>query len=161
MSKKRIVSSVAFVLISTLGALIAIAGEPLAAIPTRSVNEASTKPLPAIRVSANGRYFETTDGTPFFWLGDTAWCIFNHPSPANVNLYLDDRKAKGFTVVQGCVAVWDYRNRANPDGQVPFVNGDPGSVNEAFFKNVDSIIDKAAERGIRMAVLPFWTKKHA
>ena len=101
---------------------------------------------------------KTTDGTPFFWLGDTAWCIFNHPSPADVNLYLDDRKAKGFTVVQGCVAVWDYRNRANPDGQVPFVNGDPGSVNEAFFKNVDSIIDKAAERGIRMAVLPFWTK---
>ena len=98
-------------------------------------------------VSENGHYFVKTDGTPFFWLGDTAWCIFNHPSPEDVNLYLDDRKAKGFTVIQGCVAVWDYRNRANPDGQIPFVNGDPGRVNEAYFKNVDSIIDKAADAG--------------
>ena len=30
-------------------------------------------PNRGIRVSANGRYFESADGEPFFWLGDTQW----------------------------------------------------------------------------------------
>jgi hypothetical protein len=119
----------------------------------------SSKPLPPIKVSTNHRYFVNAQtNAPFFWLADTAWCIFNHPSPADVDLYLDDRAAKGFTVIQGCIAVWDYRTRANPDGQLPFVDGDPASINEAYFKNVDSIIDKATSRGMYMAILPFWTK---
>lgn len=117
-------------------------------------------PLPAIKVAADGHSFVKADGTPFFWQGDTAWCIFNHASPADVDLYLDDRAAKGFNVIQGCVAVWDYRTRANPDGQVPWVNGDPGQINEAYFKNVDAIVDKAAARGMYMAILPFWTKNN-
>ena len=149
--------SVALLLITVLRSLTALA-QALPTAPAASASPAATNPLLAIRVSANGRYFVKADGTPFFWLGDTAWCIFNHPSPDDVDLYLNDRKAKGFTVIQGCVAVWDYRNRANPDGQLPFVNRDPGSINEAYFKNVDSIIDKAAQRGLYMAVLPFWTK---
>jgi hypothetical protein len=117
-------------------------------------------PLPAIKVSPDGHSFVKADGTPFFWQGDTAWCIFNHASPADVDLYLDDRAAKGFNVIQGCVAVWDYRTRANPDGEVPWVNGDPGQINEAYFKNVDAVIDKAAARGMYMAILPFWTKNN-
>jgi hypothetical protein len=119
--------------------------------------------LPAIRVSENGRYFVTAEGKPFFWQGDTAWCIFNRPSPAEVDLYLDDRKAKGFNVIQGCVAVWDHTTRRNPDGQTPFNNAGRGAtgnptINEAFYKNVDEIIDKCAKRGMYVAMLPFWTK---
>jgi hypothetical protein len=119
--------------------------------------------LPAIHVADNGRSFVKADGTPFFWLGDTAWCIFNHPSPQDVNLYLDDRAAKGFTVIQGCVAVWDFATRRNPDGQTPFNNAGRGAtgnptINEAYYKNVDEIIDKATRRGMYMAILPFWTK---
>jgi len=149
----------------------------IAAPPPANGNTAVAA-LPAIRVSDNGRYFVKADGTPFFWLGDTAWCIFNHATPADVDLYLDDRKAKGFTVIQGCIAVWDFNSRANPDGQMPFNGvprmgrGGPGAppattpapaagnptINEAFFKNVDAIIDKAAARGMYMAILPFWTK---
>jgi len=114
--------------------------------------------LPAIRVTDNGRAFVRADGTPFFWLGDTAWCIFNHPSPQDVDLYLEDRQAKGFTVIQGCIAVWDFRNRRNPDGQLPFTGNAPTGINDAYFKNVDSVIAKAAARGLYVALLPFWTK---
>jgi len=115
-------------------------------------------PLPAIRVSDNGRFFVKTDGTPFFWQADTAWCIFNHATPADVDAYLDDRKAKGFNVIQGVIAVWDYNNHRNPDGQLPFVNGDLGQINVAFYKNVDSILDKVEAHGMYMAVLPYWHK---
>jgi hypothetical protein len=125
--------------------------------------QSAPAPLPAIRVADNGRHFVQADGTPFFWLGDTAWCIFNHPTPADVDLYLDDRKAKGFTVIQGCIAVWDHATRRNPDGQTPFNNAGRGAtgnptINEAFYKNVDRIVDKATQRGLYMAILPFWTK---
>jgi hypothetical protein len=115
-------------------------------------------PLQPIKVSDNGRFFVKADGTPFFWLGDTAWSIFNHPKPEDVDLYLNDRAAKGFTVIQGVLALWDYNSRRNSDGQLPFVNGDLGQINEAFYKNVDSIIDKAAAHGMYMAILPYWVK---
>jgi hypothetical protein len=98
------------------------------------------------------------DGTPFFWLGDTAWSIFNHPQPADVDVYLADRAAKGFTIIQGVIALWDYNNRRNPDGQLPFLNGDLGRINEAYYKNVDSIVAKVEAHGMYMAILPYWHK---
>lgn len=30
-----------------------------------------------LRVSSNNRFLETSDGKPFFWLGDTAWELFH------------------------------------------------------------------------------------
>jgi hypothetical protein len=121
---------------------------------------AAVETLQPIRVSGNGRYFVQADGKPFFWLGDTAWSIFNHPKPEEVDAYLDDRAAKGFTVIQGCLILWDGLRVPNPDGQLPFIGGDPARINEAFFKNVDSIIAKAEARGLRMGILPMWTKSY-
>jgi xylan 1,4-beta-xylosidase len=123
-----------------------------------AANSFAAEPLPPIRVSDNGRCFVKADGTPFFWLGDTAWSIFNHPAPADVDLYLEDRAAKGFTVIQGCLVLWDGLRRPNPDGQLPFVDGNPGKINEAFFTNVDAIVAKAEARGLYMAILPCWAK---
>jgi len=123
-----------------------------------SLRLAAAEPLPAIHVSADGHYFVKADGTPFFWQADTAWGIFNHASPADVDAYLDDRQAKGFNVIQGVIALWDYRRQTNADGEVPFVKGDLGHINEAYYKNVDAILDKVAAHGMYMAVLPYWHK---
>jgi Protein of unknown function (DUF4038)/Putative collagen-binding domain of a collagenase len=120
---------------------------------------AAVTPPPAIEVSkTNPHFFVKADGTPFFWQADTAWGIFSHATPQEVDLYLNDRKSKGFNVVLGVIALWDYRWRRNPDGQLPFVNGDLGKINMAFYKNVDSILDKVESRGMYMAILPFWVK---
>ena len=119
---------------------------------------AAAKPLQRIRVSDNGRYFVRADGTPFFWQADTAWGIFNHAAPADVDAYLDDRKAKGFNVIQGVIALWDYTRHTNADGELPFINGDLGQINEAYYKNVDSILDKVQAHGMYMAILPYWHK---
>jgi hypothetical protein len=118
----------------------------------------ATKPLQPIRVSINPHYFAKADGTPFFWQADTAWGIFNHASPADVDVYLDDRKAKGFNVIQGVVALWDYTRHTNCDGQLPFVDRDLGRINEEYFTNVDSVLDKVQAHGMYMAVLPYWHK---
>ena len=39
------------------------------------------------------------DGTPFFWLGDTGWYIWNL-NRTDAEFYLADRAPKGFNVVQ-------------------------------------------------------------
>ena len=123
-----------------------------------SVISLQAAPLPAIQVGANHRYFVKTDGTPFFWLGDTAWGLFNHATPEEVDLYLNDRAGKGFTVIQGVIALWDYNYRRNPEGQLPFLNHDLGQINEVFYQNVDAILNKAEARGLYLAILPFWNK---
>ena len=123
-----------------------------------SFRVAAAEPLPPIHVSPDGHYFVKADGTPFFWQADTAWGIFNHAAPADVDAYLNDRQAKGFNVIQGVIALWDYRQKRNADGELPFVNGDLGQINEAYYRNVDAILDQVAAHGMYMAVLPFWHK---
>src|SRR5437879_3834645 len=49
-----------------------------------------------LQVSPNGRYFVDQDGKPFFYLGDTAWLLFQRLNREEVDEYLKDRAAKGF-----------------------------------------------------------------
>ncbi len=52
-----------------------------------------------MRISANQRFLVHDDGTPFFYLGDTAWELFHRLTLAEAEQYLRDRAAKGFTVI--------------------------------------------------------------
>jgi hypothetical protein len=124
----------------------------------QAVAVAAAKSLPLLKISANGRFFVQENGKPFFWLGDTAWGLFPHATKDDADFYLHDRAAKGFTVIQTVIALWDARSRANPEGQLPFIDRDPTKPNEEYFKNVDYVVDEAASLGLYVAILPFWTK---
>lgn len=52
-----------------------------------------------LRVSDNGRYLCNGE-EPFFWLGDTAWLLFQRCSLEESYAYLRNRRDKGFTVIQ-------------------------------------------------------------
>jgi hypothetical protein len=52
-----------------------------------------------IGVSQNGRYFVTAKGEPFYFLADTQWELFRRYSADDARMILENRKAKGFTVV--------------------------------------------------------------
>ncbi len=56
-----------------------------------------------VRVSRDGRHFVRPDGRPFLWLADTAWELFHRLTPEEAEFYLEDRKRKGFTVIQALV----------------------------------------------------------
>lgn len=113
-----------------------------------------------LRVSSNHRFLETSDGKPFFWLGDTAWELFHRLDRAEAELYLEDRAKKGFTVIQAVIlAELDGLNYPNPYGDRPLFNNDPLKPNEAYFKHVDFIIRKAEKLGLVMALLPSWGDK--
>jgi hypothetical protein len=96
--------------------------------------------------------------TPFFWLGDTGWMLFSHASLAGspnseVDQYLQDRKNRGFTVIQSFLVDWQPM-LPNRQGHVPFFNNDMGQPNPAYFDDVETIIDKAAALGLQMAIGP-------
>lgn len=113
-----------------------------------------------LRVSDNGRYLVHDDGTPFFYLGDTAWELFHRLDREDADKYLEDRAEKGFTVIQAvALAEHDGLHDPNAYGDTPLISDDPAQPNEAYFQHVDYIIDKAGELGIYMALLPTWGDK--
>lgn len=120
---------------------------------------AQTKKLP-LRVSDNQRFLTYSDGTPFFYLGDTAWELFHRLDRDAADYYLSKRKEQGYTVVQAVVlAELDGLNTPNAIGNKPLTDNDPGKPNEAYFKDVDWVIAKAAEKGLFIGLLPTWGDK--
>lgn len=113
-----------------------------------------------LKVSPNQRYLVKADGSAFFWLGDTAWELFHRLNREEATQYLSNRAAKGFNVIQAvALAELDGLNTPNPYGDKPLLNNDPSTPNDAYFKHVDFIVDKAAELGLFIGLLPTWGDK--
>ncbi|MFT4032643.1 MAG: glycoside hydrolase family 140 protein [Siphonobacter sp.] len=118
------------------------------------------QPFSPLRVSDNQRYLVHQDGTPFFWLGDTAWELFHRLNTEETNRYLKRRAEQGFTVVQAVVlAELDGLNTPSALGEKPLRNNDPAQPNEAYFRHVDYVLKRAADLGIAIALLPTWGDK--
>src|SRR5690554_1913435 len=113
-----------------------------------------------LKISENQRYLVFEDGTPFFYLGDTAWELFHRLNKEETERYLENRREKGFTVIQAVVlAEIDGLNTPNAEGEVPLIKNDPTKINEAYFKDVDWVIKKAEEKGMYIGLLPTWGDK--
>lgn len=122
--------------------------------------------LPKIKVSKNQHYFVTEDEKPFFWLGDTGWLAFGKLDRESINKYFQDRKAKGFNVVQ--VMVLHNINAVNVYGDAALINEDvskPLTTAGNNFNNkdeydywdhVDFTLDVAQKNGIYVAMVPVW-----
>lgn len=105
-----------------------------------------------IRVSPSKRYFVYQDGTPFFWLGDTQWELFRLFSLDDVEMILDNRKRKGFSVIQVMFTGVGDGTNPNIEGQTPWINNDPTKPNEAYFRRVDKVIELALKK--EMIIVP-------
>jgi hypothetical protein len=113
-----------------------------------------------LKVSDNKRFLVTADNKPFFWLGDTAWELFHRLSREEADKYLKNRADKGFTVIQAvALAELDGLHDPNPYGEIPLENDDPTKPREAYFQHVDYIINRAAELGLYIGLLPTWGDK--
>ncbi|MGB9597990.1 MAG: glycoside hydrolase family 140 protein [Candidatus Poribacteria bacterium] len=101
-----------------------------------------------INISSNGRYFVDQDGMPFFWLGDTQWDLFRDFSIDDTSAILENRKNKGFTVIQVMFTGVGDGTKPNIEGQTPWINNDPAKPNESYFIRIDKIIELALKNGI-------------
>ncbi len=112
-----------------------------------------------LRVSDDRRSLSYGDGTPFFYLGDTAWEITWKSFPDQVEAYLDDRRRKGFNAVQ--IVVMSHqrlhndgvRNRA---GQPFFLDNNFSRLNPRYFDYLDWIVEQANGRGMVAVLVPLW-----
>jgi|GEM_PF-942403 len=131
-----------------------------AAIPYRDVAFAPQGVRGPLEVSPDGRYLTYADGAPFFYLGDTAWELYHRLTREEADHYLKDRVNKRFTVIQAAVlGEFDGLRVPNPYGHVPLHDLDPTKPNEAYFKHVDYIVNKAESMGLYTAMLPTWGDK--
>jgi len=119
-----------------------------------------------LKISANHRYFTDQNGNPFFWLGDTGWLLFAKLNREEAEQYLEDRRKKGFSVIQVMVlhtvaAVNVYGDSAliNKNVKHPLTT-DGNNFSDVkqydFWDHVDYIVDLAAKKGLYMAMVPIW-----
>ncbi|MBP6821552.1 MAG: glycoside hydrolase family 140 protein [Acidobacteria bacterium] len=112
---------------------------------------------PKLKLTENRRYLQYENGKPFFYLGDTAWELFHRLNREEASQYLTNRAQKGFTVIQA-VALAQLGGLTVPNayGDLPLAGGDPAKPNEAYFRHVDFIVNKAEELGLFVGMLPTW-----
>lgn len=117
-----------------------------------------------LSVSANGRYLQQANGTPFFIHGDTAWSICNQLTNAQVDTYLNDCQSRGFnTLVVELIeryATSQTPRHLNVDGVAPFNPMSPvdwATPVEAFWQRVDYIINGCKSRGIVVLAFPAYS----
>ena len=134
-------------------------------IPAVQGAEKSTT-SPRLKISPNRRFLIQPDGSPFFYLGDTAWELFHRLNREEADRYLENRARKGFTVIQAvALAELDGLNAPNAYGHRPLIDNDPtkpdvkdGPQND-YWDHVDYIVEQANARGLFIGFLPTWGDK--
>ncbi|HEY3322368.1 MAG TPA: DUF4038 domain-containing protein [Planctomycetota bacterium] len=115
----------------------------------------------AIRVAAGHRHFEHTDGTPFFWLGDTWWmglCNRLH-WPEDFQTLTADRKQKGFNVVQIVAGLYPdmpaFDERGANEAGFPWEK-DYSRIRPEYYEQADRRIDYLVSQGIVPCIVGAW-----
>lgn len=121
-----------------------------------------------LKISANGRYLQHENGNPFFWMGDTSWLLFQRLNREEVKNYFENRKAKGFNVIQ-CIFLQSHTHQ-NPYGDYAYANNDltqpihtmGNDPNDAeqydYWDHVDYVVDLAQQYGFYLAIAPTWSQ---
>jgi hypothetical protein len=113
-----------------------------------------------LKVTADGHYLQYEDGSPFFWLGDTGWELFHRLNKEEIEKYLENRRKKGFNVIQAVIlAEFDGLRKPNQYGEIPLKNLDPTQPNEKYFELVDWTVKNALQKNMFMGLLPTWGDK--
>lgn len=99
-----------------------------------------------LKVSANRRYLTYGDGTPFLWMGDTAWAAPLRSTDEEWGRYLADRGAKRFTLIQVAPAP-AWAGETDRDGHVPFHDQMQLLSNPPFWQAFERKIQRANEAG--------------
>jgi hypothetical protein len=117
-----------------------------------AVSTLAEQPAYPVKVSENGRYFVDQKGKAVFWLGITQWQIFREYNLEEARTILENSKSKGFAFVQAMLMGVGDGTQPNVYGEKPWINNDPLTPNEAYFKNVDSVIRIARENDVVFSV---------
>ena len=119
-----------------------------------------------LKIPPGSHYFIDQNGQPFFWLGDTGWLLFTKLNREETERYLEDRRSKGFNVIQ--VMVLHSLDDVNAYGDSALVNHNVATPHTTegnnisvagqydYWDHIDYVIDRAAAKGIWIALVPVW-----
>ena len=108
-----------------------------------------------LRIAESKTYLEHADGTPFFWLGDTAWNGVIRGDDANWDRFLRTRREQQFNVVQFVCCQWrgdavdEFREAGSTEES-------PIQINPAFFQRLDHRVARINEEGMLGAPVALW-----
>ena len=136
--------------LSSVGAL---AGGAPARKPDWPLRVKTVEIVPGVRKS----YLVDGQGTPFLYNADTCWFLTFEASDEDVLLYLQDRAAKGITVVQCMVLPWVREGDDTWFGVYPFADQQFDKPNERYFRHVDFVVDAARANNIALSMALVWS----
>jgi hypothetical protein len=110
------------------------------------------EPVYPVKVSPNGRYFVDQKGKPVFWLGTTQWQLFREYTLDDARLIIERSKDKGFVFIQVMLLGVGDGTKPNVHGDKPWMNDNPLTPNEDYFKNVDAVLQVARENDVNISM---------
>lgn len=110
------------------------------------------EPVYPVKVSPNGRYFVDQKGKPVFWLGTTQWQLFREYTLDDARLIIERSKDKGFVFIQVMLLGVGDGTKPNVRGDKPWMNDNPLTPNEDYFKNVDAVLQVARENNVNISM---------
>jgi hypothetical protein len=127
-----------------------------------TVSALAEEPVYPVKVSQNGRYFVDQSGKPVFWLGTTQWQLFREYNLEDAKLIIQKSKTNGFAFIQVTLMGVGDGTKTNVYGQKPWINDNPLTPNEAYFQNVDAVLQVAQENNviISMTIYHQTNRKH-
>ncbi|RAP76042.1 hypothetical protein DL346_11500 [Paenibacillus montanisoli] len=121
-----------------------------------------------IQIAPNRRSFQTRDGVPVFWLGDTAWSCPGRASWEEWTEYVDERARQGFNVIQMNALPQHDAYQPIFQGRKPFALLEEKSedgrifkwnydeIDEAYFDTLSRMIEYANGKGMLVALIVVW-----
>ncbi len=121
-----------------------------------------------LQVAVNKRSFQTREGSPVFWLGDTAWSCPGRAVWEEWVEYVDTRARQGFNVIQmnslpqydACQPIFQGRqpfsllNERSADGLIFHWNYE--AIQEDYFDFLEQMIGYANRKGMLIALIVIW-----
>jgi hypothetical protein len=126
--------------------------EVLASVLAVGCAASAGEPVFPVKISENSRYIADANGRPVFWLGTTQWQIFRGYTLEEANLILQRSSANGFVFVQAMLMGVGDGTAPNVHGQKPWINDDPLTPNEEYFRNVDAVLRLAGQNRVAISM---------
>lgn len=109
-----------------------------------------------IHVFQDGRSLAHEDGTPFLWLGDTAWNGALLSDRQEWDFYIRERTRQKFTAVQWVTTQWRASPNGDRDGQLAFTGDDQIAINPKFFQRLDEKVEALNRAGLLNVPVLLW-----
>ncbi len=131
---------------------------------TPALNETLFDRHGPIQLADDKRNLVHADGTPFFWLGDTAWNGPLRSTDDEWHLYLERRVQQRFSAVQWVATHWRAAPKGDIEGQPAFTDSDTNAqqiaINPAFFQRLDDKVESITAAGLLNVPVMLWAIGH-